>query len=113
MEADKLTKSVYALYNSMETRTGIFPNGWVKKSIEQVKQYNTKKKAQYQKDIDQWDSNKGGFPYMGFYIYTKPKTNDEYQRGIVVSWEHCEGGKGSQLFHTKQQAKDFFFSDKV
>ena len=96
------------------TRTGIFPNGWIKKSIEQVKEFNTRKRREHSEAVSKWNPANGGYPYLGFYIYRKDEdTGEERKNGYVVSWEHCEGGKGSRFYLHETEALKAFNTDII
>jgi len=85
----------------------------ITKIIKSVKQYNQEAEARYQEAVNNWKPERGGFPFMGFYIYYKPETQERYRRGIVVEWQSTEGGKGSRLFQKRKEAEKFLNTQTV
>ena len=58
----------------------------------QVKQFNKEAHARYQKAVNSFEFNKGGFPCLAMYIF-QTKEGEERQRGWVATTEnkHCFG----------------------
>ena len=48
-----------------------------------VKEYNTKQEIKYNKAVKEWDYKKGGFPYIGFYLFFDEKGN-RGEKGFVA-----------------------------
>jgi len=53
--------------------------------IETVKEYNLRRKQDWEKRCKEWDNTKGGFPNLCFYIFTNPITCEERTLGYVAS----------------------------
>ena len=61
-------------------------------------EYNRRAYTRYRKDVDEYNPNEGGFPYLGCYILEKPK-GEPRNDGYVLSTEI-----GGQWFKTKKEA---------
>ena len=61
-------------------------------------EYNHRGFDEYKKACDEWHPNKGGFPYIGFYIFEK-ENGEPKNYGYVLATEH-----GGRWFKTKREA---------
>lgn len=52
--------------------------------IQTVKEYNREAEVKYKKAVKEWLPEKGGFPYIGFYLFYTPEGNRR-KRGFVIS----------------------------
>lgn len=65
-------------------------------------EYNRRAYMRYRKDVDEYNPNEGGFPYIGFYIFEKPN-GEPRNYGYVLSLD-CVTEFGGQWFKTKKEA---------
>lgn len=93
------------------TRLGVKPKSWIRKQLEPVETYNRKARERYTQACKEWEPTKGGFPFLGTFVY-RDDDGEDYVEGYVVSWQHAEGGRGSRYFETKKAAEEFFYSDE-
>lgn len=81
--------------------------------MQPVSEYNRGADREYRKAVAEWQPSKGGFPFRGFYVFTREDTGEDYQRGYVVSFIHDEGGKGSRFFNTRYEAESYLGKSQV
>lgn len=67
------------------------------KSVMKVKVFNRIQKEKYYKDIKEWDSKKGGFPFLPMYLFTKDDGMPR-KKGYVVST-----GNSHKFYLTKEE----------
>ena len=68
------------------------------KEVITCKEFNRRGFNAYQKACDDYEPNKGGFPYIGFYIFEK-LNGEPRNYGYVFATEH-----GGDWFKTKTEA---------
>lgn len=53
--------------------------------VQTVKSYNAEARQRYNKAVEDWKPNTGGFPFLGMYIFGNEITGEELKTGYVAS----------------------------
>ena len=64
--------------------------------VETIKEYNDRQYKKYQEAVRIYNPNKGGFPYIGFYLFFDDKGNRGME-GFVASDEHIAIWKPTKI----------------
>jgi hypothetical protein len=64
-----------------------------------VSEYNARQLVKYHERCSEWDSRKGGFPQIAFYLFFD-KNGNERKKGFVLEYQN-----GAQCFARKKDAE--------
>lgn len=68
--------------------------------IRHVTRFNQLQRIKWSQAVEEWKRHRnGGFPFLGFYVFTNQRTGEDRKYGYVLS-----KGNSHRWFKTKKQA---------